>query len=604
MAGGDEATQVDEFLDESLDDEREGEDEDSAGLLWGRLVSHAGADPVELRAEEDGARRAEVVLGRNDMLCDVVVNCDRRVSQRHCRIAYEPVKGSWAGPVPAQVFLENLSGNGTWVNTHVKLAKGEKRRLNSGDEFSLLCPTAKKIAGPTLERATFTFVALNSNAGSVKQASSAAAMVSAEDDGIMGSELRQSVTTALEAGRNVLAHYDLREELGRGQFGVVYRAIERQSGTHWACKQVDVRKLVMNGESSIKDLVNEVRVLKDLKHPHIIECRDVFRDDASLCIIMEIAEGGDLFDRIVTKHPKGYPVPLARQLMTQVLSAVEFLHSRDIAHRDLKPENILLSSVHSDVDVKLTDFGLAKRDAGACKTFCGTPQYFAPEVLRRQDTVSHTTYGFAADIWSVGVITYVTLSGSPPFKSSDLDGQVRTASFKPMVGPRWEKVPNEAKDLVNQVLVVDPHARPTARGCLDHPWLKEVAQDSTAAAPTAAVAAAGAAAPPAPSTVEPAAPLPPASKLRPPSPLPPPPRKKRARSDPTPAAEAAGAPGRETETAAPPQSLTSEPARKARCTSACSDGDRNGAADAHAAEEFPGASSPSACASSEMIDTP
>ena len=103
-------------------------------------------------------------------------------------------------------------------------------------------------------------------------------------------------------------------------------------------------------------------------------------------------------------------------------------------HRDLKPENILLISHDSDVDVKLTDFGLAKREA-ACKTYCGTPQYFAPEVLERQHTVKGTgRYGPEADMWSVGVVLYVLLSGAPPFKTSHINEHLPTGEFTPMEG--------------------------------------------------------------------------------------------------------------------------------------------------------------------------
>ena len=181
--------------------------------------------------------------------------------------------------------------------------------------------------------------------------------------------------------------------------------------------------------------------------------------------------GNDLFERIVTRYAqKGYPEDLARTLMAQVLAAVRFLHDRNILHRDLKPENIMLATKESDTDIKLADFGLAKAQA-QCKTFCGTPQYYAPEVLKRQETTLHQgRYGPAADMWSVGVILYVVLSGSPAFRGESLDQQIHTGRYKPMTGERWEGVSECAKDLVKKLLTVSETERLTVAQAQGHDW--------------------------------------------------------------------------------------------------------------------------------------
>ena len=151
--------------------------------------------------------------------------------------------------------------------------------------------------------------------------------------------------------------------------------------------------------------------MRGLVHPNIIRIKDTFETDHVIFIVMELVRGGDLFDRIVEKGKYGEEA--ARIVMQKLLSAVQYLHENNIIHRDLKPENVLLVSPHNDTDVKLTDFGLAKKASQeGLKTFCGTPQYFAPEVLKRKKSVSGSgRYGTSADMWSLGVVLYILLSG-------------------------------------------------------------------------------------------------------------------------------------------------------------------------------------------------
>lgn len=123
--------------------------------------------------------------------------------------------------------------------------------------------------------------------------------------------------------------------------------------------------------------------------------------------------------------------------------------------------------------MRVADFGLSKR-AKACKTFCGTPQYFAPEVLERQGTVYGVgEYGKAADMWSVGVVLYVLLSGSPAFNNAHLDEDIATGTYRPMKGKKWSRISDDAQDLVRKLLVVNPRQRLTAEQTKQHPWLAE-----------------------------------------------------------------------------------------------------------------------------------
>ena len=201
-------------------------------------------------------------------------------------------------------------------------------------------------------------------------------------------------------------------------------------GITYAIKKMDIHQFVLKNqhqstEEGIRELLKEAELLRLIKHPDIIHLEDVFADSHYLYLVMELLNGGDLFDRLLSKGT--YSEGEAMEVTYRLLNAIHFLHINNIAHRDLKPENILLVSKRSDVEIKLTDFGLAKQtnEKKKLKTYCGTPQYFAPEVYHRQhakkkpanrDVDAGRTssdeiegYTFAADMWSLGVMLYVLL---------------------------------------------------------------------------------------------------------------------------------------------------------------------------------------------------
>lgn len=293
----------------------------------------------------------------------------------------------------------------------------------------------------------------------------------------------------LDQGRTITDTYDIQQLLGKGTCGDVHLAIERQTGKRWAVKCINFRKHAFGSTSNIDELIQEAELLRSLSHPHIIQLKDIFADEEHLYLVMELVRGGDLFDRVVARGR--YDEQAAKLLAKNLLDALQYLHSHDIMHRDLKPENILLVDEQDDVNVKITDFGLAKRmGADGLKTFCGTPQYFAPEVLRRQDTVQGMgRYGKAADMWSIGVILYVLLSGSMPFADENLYDDVANARFS-MTGRRWEGVSEAAQDLIRKLLLVDPSLRLTAEHALRHSWFADVVDDSSGSSSTDANGAA------------------------------------------------------------------------------------------------------------------
>jgi serine/threonine protein kinase len=192
-----------------------------------------------------------------------------------------------------------------------------------------------------------------------------------------GLQRLNTVQRLLNQNRNIDEFYLFKDLLGSGAAGLVYRGISKETGRDYAVKVIDTRQLVIS--SSNADLITkEAELLRSLRHPNIIHLEDIFASGYNVYLVMELSTGGDLFDRIASK--KRYSEPEAKEVMRQILDAMVYMHENKVAHRDLKPENILLARRDSDVDVKITDFGLAKKmdDKDGLKSYCGTPQYYAP----------------------------------------------------------------------------------------------------------------------------------------------------------------------------------------------------------------------------------
>jgi len=183
---------------------------------------------------------------------------------------------------------------------------------------------------------------------------------------------------------------------------------------------------------------------------------DVFEDERHWCLVMELMQGGELFDQILEKEQ--FTENEAREATKSIISAIDYCHSKGICHRDIKPENLLLSSKEIGIaSLKIADFGLARliEDNSLASTTCGTPGYVAPEVLQQKP------YGKSCDYWSIGVVTFILLSGTPPFYEEDnfaLFEQIKACRYDFEV-ETWDNVSKEAKDFVSQILVSDPAKR-------------------------------------------------------------------------------------------------------------------------------------------------
>ncbi|MBA0756518.1 hypothetical protein Gogos_020172 [Gossypium gossypioides] len=289
-------------------------------------------------------------------------------------------------------------------------------------------------------------------------------------------------------GQDISSQYDLGRELGRGEFGVTYLCTDVNTGEKYACKSISKKKL--RTAVDIEDVRREVEIMKHLpKHTNIVTLKDTYEDDDAVHIVMELCEGGELFDRIVARGH--YTERAAAVVMRTIVEVVQMCHKHGVMHRDLKPENFLFGNKKENAPLKAIDFGLSvffkpgllqlspfyiyAQAAQECSLLTGerfneivgSPYYMAPEVLKRN-------YGPEVDVWSAGVILYILLCGVPPFWAETEQG-VAQAIIRSVIDFKrdpWPKVSDNAKDLVKKMLNPDPKQRLTAQEVLEHPWLQ------------------------------------------------------------------------------------------------------------------------------------
>ncbi|XP_023901142.1 calcium-dependent protein kinase 32 [Quercus suber] len=267
-------------------------------------------------------------------------------------------------------------------------------------------------------------------------------------------------------GREIEARYELGRELGRGEFGITYLCTDRETAETLACKSISKKKL--RTPVDIEDVRREVEIMKHLpQHPNIVTLKDTYEDDDAVHIVMELCEGGELFDRIVARGH--YTERAAAAVTKTIVEVVQMCHMHGVMHRDLKPENFLFANKKETSPLKAIDFGLSIffKPGETFAEIVGSPYYMAPEVLKRN-------YGPEIDVWSAGVILYILLCGVPPFWAETEQG-VAQAIIRSVVDFKrdpWPRVSDNAKDLVKKMLDPDPKRRLTAQDVLDHPWLQ------------------------------------------------------------------------------------------------------------------------------------
>lgn len=277
-------------------------------------------------------------------------------------------------------------------------------------------------------------------------------------------DLQIKITTPQPVNLPFEEVYTIGKELGSGAFSIVKEGTHKRTGNKFAIKVVTKAKLTREDELA---LIDEISILKDLRHRHIIRLSDVYEDKTYHFLVTEIMSGGELFDRIVSKSY--YNEKEARDVCVILFDSLRYCHFRNIAHRDLKPENLLLQSKSNDSEIKIADFGFAKRalTENCLTTQCGTPGYVAPEILEG------SRYGTKADMWSLGVIMYILLGGYPPFidqNQRDLFRKIRKGQYE-FHPEYWGQVSKEAKKLISSLLTVDPRKRLSAEEALKSPWI-------------------------------------------------------------------------------------------------------------------------------------
>ena len=268
--------------------------------------------------------------------------------------------------------------------------------------------------------------------------------------------------------------YELNEVLGQGNFSKVRRAVEKASRKEFAIKIIDKLAVAQNRES----ILTEIAILKQVKHPHVIQLHQIFESKKKIYLITELLQGGELFDRIVERG--SFSEADASVLMKSIVEALQYLHSKGIVHCDLKPENLLYDTTNDDAKIKISDFGLSKftdscsspassvESNNVFETARGTPGYVAPEVLEQRG------YDKSVDLWSVGVILYILLCGFPPFyahSDAELYELIKSGEFS-FPSPYWDKISDSVKGLICSLLQRNPALRATPEQILNHPWIQ------------------------------------------------------------------------------------------------------------------------------------
>ncbi|XP_064244957.1 death-associated protein kinase 2 isoform X3 [Passer domesticus] len=263
--------------------------------------------------------------------------------------------------------------------------------------------------------------------------------------------------------------YEIGEELGSGQFAIVKKCREKSTGVEYAAKFIKKRQSRASRRGvSREEIEREVTILQQVLHTNIVELHDIYENKTDVVLILELVSGGELFDFLAQKESLSEEE--ATRFIKQILDGVNYLHSKKIAHFDLKPENIMLLDKNIPIPhIKLIDFGLAHKieDGVEFKNIFGTPEFVAPEI------VNYEPLGLAADMWSIGVITYILLSGASPFL-----GETKQETLANITAVNYNfdeeffsNTSDLAKDFIQKLLVKDTRKRLTIQEALSHPWI-------------------------------------------------------------------------------------------------------------------------------------
>lgn len=351
-----------------------------------------------------------------------------KVSNQHCVI-------KWDGEGNSNVVVHDLSSNGTFIN-NTKIGKGQSRILREGNEIAF--------------------------GTSVPQP---------HNNGLEDYRFVYRHTANGPPTEGLYAYYDLSNELGKGSFATVMKAMSRTTGEWFAVKMIHGNRNDHHVTRSTS-FTREITVMEQLKHPNICELKEVFyQENNDINLVLELVEGGDLLEYIL-KH-NGVPEVDSKHIAYQLCDALAYIHSKGITHRDLKPENVLLTKDRPP-RVKVADFGLAKivDSVTMLRTMCGTPSYLAPEVVKQEN---HQGYDNLVDSWSVGVIIFSMLTNAGPFIEDENQRDIRARIAGRHID--WSILENvnpspEALSFLHALMQEDPRRRMSLKDALEHPWLQ------------------------------------------------------------------------------------------------------------------------------------
>nr|XP_020462962.1 serine/threonine-protein kinase 17A-like [Monopterus albus] len=267
------------------------------------------------------------------------------------------------------------------------------------------------------------------------------------------------------------ANYELvGKELGRGKFAVVKKCVEKATGQQYAAKFLRKRR---KGGDCRKDILNEIAMLESAKaNPYVVALHEVYETDTEIILVLECAAGGEIFNQCVADNDEAFTEKDVTRLAKQILSGVAFLHRNNVVHLDLKPQNILLTSARPLGDIRIVDFGLSRHmdNITEVREILGTPEYVAPEIL------SYEPISTATDMWSIGVLTYVMLTGESPFLGDNKQETFLNISQVNIDYSQdtFEGISSLAVDFIKSLLVKNPRKRATAEEGLRHPWLNSL----------------------------------------------------------------------------------------------------------------------------------
>ncbi|XP_069490538.1 serine/threonine-protein kinase 17A-like [Ambystoma mexicanum] len=256
-------------------------------------------------------------------------------------------------------------------------------------------------------------------------------------------------------------------ELGRGKFAVVKKCVDKSTGKEYAAKFLRKRR---KGEDCRLDIINEIAILEIAKFsPHVVDLREVYETGNEMILVLEYAAGGEIFHQCVADHDEAFTEKDVIRLIKQILNGVSYLHKNNVVHLDLKPQNILLTNSNPLGDIRIVDFGLSRQvdNMKEVREILGTPEYVAPEIL------NYEPISTATDMWSIGVLTYVMLTGESPFLGGDKQETfLNISQLNIHYGPDvFEGITDLAVDFIKSLLIKNPRKRAKAEQCLRHPWL-------------------------------------------------------------------------------------------------------------------------------------